>query len=143
MATAWTGGGTEREVAEVLLVAAAAGLLLLRRREDLAPLLGPPVAVPVLAGVLAGESVAASLAELGTPGTTIAGYAGILTAAVVPEVLPARLRVPYAALARAAGGTAAVLALAQLGGWQHWTALCVLFLLTAAPTAVVALRQPD
>ena len=39
------------------MIAAAAGLLLARLRAPLEPLLGPPVLVPVVSGIVAGAAV--------------------------------------------------------------------------------------
>src|SRR3954447_2332655 len=86
-ATAWPGPGLTRQLSALLVVAAAAGLLPARLRADLDRLLGPPVAVPRVAGVVAGAGVSASLAALGSPGITAAGYAGVLLATTLPPYL--------------------------------------------------------
>ena len=141
-ATAWTATGAERELAALLMVGAAAGLLPARLRAELDPLLGPPVAVPLVSGVVAGVAVSGALAAFGTPGITAAGYAGVLIASTVPEFLTGWRRV-FRPVAVAGGSTMAGAALVQLSAGAHWAALSLLLLLTAAPTAVVAWFQPE
>jgi hypothetical protein len=136
--TAWTGDRSARQGAALLVVAAAAGLLAARLRHDLDVFLGPPLAVPVLAGVVAGTAVSGALATFGTPGITAGGYVGVLMAATLPERLHGMLR----PVAVAGGSALALAALAELSLRHGWGALVVLFLLTASPTLLVAWRRP-
>ncbi|WP_448628027.1 SCO7613 C-terminal domain-containing membrane protein [Geodermatophilus sp. URMC 64] len=140
--TAWTGPGLSRHLAALLLVAAAAGLLPARLRADLDALLGPPVAVPLLAGAVAGAGVAGSLAALGSPGITAAGYAGVLLATTVPHHLSGWRRGLLGPAATAAGSAMALAALIQLSTRADWAALSLLFLLTAVPSVFIAARRP-
>ncbi|MGY1603203.1 SCO7613 C-terminal domain-containing membrane protein [Geodermatophilus sp. SYSU D00815] len=138
LTTAWTGEGPARHLAAVLVVAAAAGLVPARLRADLDALLGPPAAVPLLAGAVAGAAVAGALAALGSPGITAAGYVGVLAAATLPEYLHGWRRGLFRPVAVAAGSTMALAALVQLSARGDWAALVVLFLLTALPAALVS-----
>src|SRR4051812_29553777 len=142
-AWAWTGSGAERQFSAVLVVAAAGGLLTTRLRPDLHRLLGPQLAVPVLAGAPAGLAVSGAAAVLGTPGITVAGYAGLLTATVLPENLRDRPRELFEPVAVTAGSVMALAAVVHLSAGMHWTALTVLLLLTAAPAAVIAWWRPE
>lgn len=125
-----------------LMLAAAAGLLALRRRRDLRPLLGPRAAVPVLAGCVAGAAVSGVLQAAGPVGVMASGYLGLVLAAVVGAVAsPA----PTALLRPAGLATSAVLtglAVVQLVGSGHWSALAALLAAAAVPAVVVAARQP-
>src|SRR3954453_17561247 len=141
-ATAWTGPGHARHLAALLVVVAAAGLLPARLRADLDRLLGPPVAGPLLAGVVAGIGISGSLAALGAPGITAAGYAGVLVATTRPQQLSGWQRGLFGPIAVAAGSTMALAALVELSARRGWAALSLLFLLTAVPAVLIAWRQP-
>ncbi|MBM7808604.1 hypothetical protein JOD57_004441 [Geodermatophilus bullaregiensis] len=141
LTTAWSGAGAARHLAALLVVAAAAGLLAARLRTDLDALLGPPVAVPVLAGAVAGAAVSGSLATLGTPGTTAVGSAGVLLASTLPEYLHGWRRGLFRPVAVAAGSVMALAAVAPSSARGEWGALVALFLLTAVPTLLVAGRR--
>ncbi|HEY4627283.1 MAG TPA: hypothetical protein VIH01_14790, partial [Blastococcus sp.] len=78
-----------------------------------------------------------------TPGITVAGYAGLLTATVLPENLRDRPRELFEPVAVTAGSVMALAAVVHLSAGMHWTALTVLLLLTAAPAAVIAWRRPE
>jgi len=139
---AWTGTAPARWVAAALVAAATGGLLVARLRPALDPLLGPPRAVPVVAGLLTGGALAGALAGAGTGGVVAAGYAGVLLATTVRELLTGWPRRFLGPLAVAGGAVMAALSLAVLGAGGHWAALALLFLLTALPAAVVAALRP-
>ncbi|WP_222196068.1 SCO7613 C-terminal domain-containing membrane protein [Modestobacter italicus] len=125
-----------------LMLAAAGGLLALRRRRDLRPLLGPRAAVPVLAGSVAGAAVSGVLQAAGPGGVMASGYLGLVLAAVVGTVASPR---PTALLRPAGLATSAVLtglAVVQLFGSGHWSALAALLAAAAVPAVIVAARQP-
>jgi hypothetical protein len=128
--------------AAALVVVAAAGLLALRRRGALRDLLGPRPAVPVLAGLAAGEAVAGALQTAGPDGVPAAGYLGLSIATLV--ALSASPR-PNSVL-RPAGLTTATtltaLAVVRLLAEGRWSALAVLLAVAAAPAFLVAARQP-
>lgn len=138
---AWTAAGGERALSALLVVAAAAGLLPARLRRELDPLLGPPVGIPLIAGVVAGIGASGALAALGTAGVTAAGYAGVLLATTVPELLSGGWRM-LRATAVATGSVMAIATLVHLAAGAHAGALALLLLLTAAPTLLVAWRRP-
>jgi hypothetical protein len=137
-----TASGSAAVLAGVLLVAAAGALLAVRRRPSLRPLLGPHPAVPVLAGGVTGAAVAGVLQALGPAGDPAAGYVGLVTAALVGQFASPRpqslLRPSGLALAATATGASVVRLL--LDG--HLTALALLLLTAAAPSVLVAARQP-
>jgi hypothetical protein len=87
--------------------------------------------------------VSGAAAVLGTPGITVAGYAGLLTATVLPENLRDRPRELFEPVAVTAGSVMALAAVVHLSAGMHWTALTVLLLLTAAPAAVIAWWRPE
>ena len=124
--SAWTGAGAGRWVSAALVVAAAVGLLLVRLRAELEPLTGPPVAIPVVAGVVAGAAVTGAFSSLGTFAMTLTGWRRGL-------FLPAAL---------SAGVVMAVLSIVQLVARERWSELALLLLLTALPTVLVAARRP-
>ena len=64
----------------LLVIAAAAGLLPARLREPLDPLLGPPRAVPVLAGVVAGVAAVGPFSSLDPVVLAVTGFVGVLLA---------------------------------------------------------------
>jgi hypothetical protein len=139
---AWTGSGPARWLAAGLVAAAAGGLVVARLRPALDPLLGPPRLVPVLAGLLIGSALAGALAGAGTPGVVAAGYAGVLLATTVRELLTGWPRGLFGPLAVAGGAVMALLSLAELGTGGRWGALALLFLLTALPAGLVAVLRP-
>ncbi len=137
MATAWAGGGAAAAASAVLTGAAAAGLLVVRLEAAVSPLLGPPRAVPVLAGLVSGIAVAGALS--GGPGSeVVAGYAGVLLAAVAAAVLDGWRRGLLLPVALVAGTTLLVGAVAQLAAAAAWRELAVLLVLTAVPAVAVA-----
>ncbi|WP_299951968.1 SCO7613 C-terminal domain-containing membrane protein [uncultured Modestobacter sp.] len=125
-----------------LMLLAAGGLLALRLRRQLRPLLGHRAVVPVLAGAVAGAAVSGVLQTAGPVGVMTSGYLGLALATVVGTVAsPA----PTALLRPAGLTTAAVLtglAVVQLFGTGHWSALAALLAAAAVPAVVVAARQP-
>jgi hypothetical protein len=140
----WNDTGSEQWLSAALMVAAAAGLLLVRLREPLEPLLGPPVAVPVLAGLVAGAAVTGAFSSLGTFAVTLTGYAGVLLANTAAAVLTGWRRGLFLPVALAAGTTMAVLCIGELVAGEEWSSLALLLLLTALPTvSVAALRRDD
>jgi len=140
LTTAWTGSGAARPIAALLVVAAAAGLLPARLRIELDVLLGPRIAVPALAGGVAGAAVAGALAAGGTVGITAAGYAGVLLASVLPGYLTGWRRGLFGPVAVTTGSVMALSALGELALRADWDALVVLFLLTALPSALFSWR---
>ncbi|MGY1744837.1 SCO7613 C-terminal domain-containing membrane protein [Blastococcus sp. SYSU D00695] len=135
--TAWSAPAPAAAASVALTVAAAAGLLVVRLVRAVTPLLGPPRAVPVVAGVVAGAAVAGPLSG-GPAGEVVAGYAGVLLAAVSAAVLDGRWRGLLLPCALAAGAVLLACALAQLVGAAAWGPLALLLLLTAVPAAAVA-----
>lgn len=141
--SAWADDGGRQWLAAILMVAAGAGLLLARLREPLEPLLGPPVLVPVVSGVVAGVAVTGAFSSLGAVSMTLTGYAGVLLATLAASYLTGWRRGLFQPVALAAGIAMTGLALLQLLAAQRWGELSLLLLLTALPTALVAARRPD
>ncbi|TQN42457.1 hypothetical protein FHU33_1857 [Blastococcus colisei] len=141
--SAWGDAGAERWLSAAMMIAAAAGLLLARLRAELEPLMGPPVAVPVLAGIVAGAAVTGAFSSLGTLAMTLTGYAGVLTANTAAATLTGWRRGLFLPVALAAGIVMALLCIVQLLVRERWSELSLLLLLTALPTVVVAVRRPD
>ena len=142
LGTAWADEGPAAWSSAGLTVAAAAGLLVVRLERDVDPLLGPPRAVPVLAGLVAGAAVAGAL-PTGPAGEVAAGYAGVLLATTAAAVLrgwPRGLLLPPAT---AAGTTLVAYAVARLAASGSWSALVLLLLLTAVPAALVGWARRD
>ncbi len=134
---AWTGDGSASGASAALTVAAAAGLLVVRLEPAVSTLLGPPRAVPVLAGLVSGAAVAGVLS--GGPGSEVAaGYAGVLLAAAAAAVLDGWRRGLLLPVALVAGTTLLVCALVQLTAAAAWRELALLLLLTAVPAVAVA-----
>ncbi|MCZ2814407.1 hypothetical protein O2W15_23495 [Modestobacter sp. VKM Ac-2979] len=130
-------------VPSALMLLAAGALLALPRRADLRPVLGPPAAVPVSAGLVTGAAVAGLLQAAGPVGVMTSGYLGLALATVVGAVAspgPSRLLRP-SGLAAAAVLTG--LAVVQLLGSGRWTALAALVAVAAVPALVVAARRPS
>ncbi|MGY1591390.1 SCO7613 C-terminal domain-containing membrane protein [Geodermatophilus sp. SYSU D00708] len=141
--TAWSGSAGERWGAAGLTAAAAAALLVARLERDLDPLLGRPVTVPVLSGVVVGAAVGGPLAFPGPAGVMLAGYTGVLVASVAAALLTGWPRGVLLPLAVAIGGTLVLFSVVQLIAGARWTELSLLLLLTAVPSALVAVRRRD
>lgn len=141
--TAWTGIGAERWVAAALIVAAAGAPLVARLGPVLEPLTGPPVAAPILSGVVAGAAVTGALSSLGTLAMTLTGYAGVLLANSAAATLTGWRRGLFLPAALSAGIVMALLSIGQLVALERWSELSLLLLLTAGPTVLVAARRPD
>jgi hypothetical protein len=142
-ASAWSDSAAERWLSAGLMVAASAGLVLARLRQELEPLTGPPVAIPVVAGVVAGAAVTGALSSLGTLAMTLTGYVGVLIANAAAGVLTGWRRGLLLPVALAGGITAVLLCIVQLIALEGWWELSLLLLLTAVPTVLVAVRRPD
>jgi hypothetical protein len=141
--SAWADDGGRQWLSAVLMIAAAFGLLLARLRRPLDPLLGPPARVPVVAGVVAGAAVTGAFSSVGALSMTLTGYAGVLLASFAAAYLTGWRRGLFLPVARAAGIVMAGLCLVQLVAGQRWAQLSLLLLLTAIPTALVAVRRPE
>jgi hypothetical protein len=142
-AGAWTDDGAEQWLSATLMVGAAAGLLLARLREELEPLLGPPRAVPVVAGIVAGAAITGAFSSLGTEAMTLTGYAGVLLTNTAAATLTGWRRGLFLPVALAVGTVMTLLCVGQLVADERWAALCLLLVLTAVPTVVVAARRPE
>ncbi|CAA9224701.1 MAG: hypothetical protein AVDCRST_MAG52-698 [uncultured Blastococcus sp.] len=142
-ASAWTDAGAERWLSAGLMVAASAGLLLTRRRRELDPLMGPPVAVPVLAGLVTGAAVTGAFSSLGPLSMTLTGYAGVLLATTAAATLTGWWRSLLLPVGLSAGVVMALLCIGQLVARERWSELSLLLVLTALPTVLVAARRPD
>jgi len=142
-ASAWADDGTARWVSAGLMVAASAGLLLARLRREMEPLTGPPVVIPVLAGVVTGAAITGALSSLGTFAMTLTGYAGVLLANTAAATLTGWRRGLFLPVALSAGIVMALLSIGQLVARERWSELSLLLLLTALPTVLVAARRPD
>ena len=141
--SAWTETGAEQWLAAGLMIAAAFGLLVARLREVLEPLLGPPRAVPVVAGLVAGAATTGAISSLGALATTLTGYAGVLLATLSAAYLTGWRRGLLLPVALTAGIVMTVLCVAQLVAAEGWSQLCLLLVLTAAPTVLVAVHRPE
>jgi hypothetical protein len=141
--SAWADDHGRQWFSAALMIAAGFGLLLARLREPLEPLLGKPVFVPVVSGVVAGAAVTGAFSSLGPLSMTFTGYAGVLIANLAAAYLEGWRRGLFLPVARAAGIMMAGLCLVQLVAGQRWAQLSLLLLLTAIPTALVAARRPD
>jgi hypothetical protein len=140
--SAWADNGGGQWLSAALMIAAGFGLLLARLRKPLEPMLGPPVLVPVVAGVVAGAAVTGAFSSLGPLSITFTGYAGVLLANLAAGYLEGWRRGLFLPVARAAGIVMGGLCLVQLVAGQRWGELSLLLLLTAIPTALVAVRRP-
>ena len=140
---AWMAGGAEQWVEAALMIAAAAGLLVARLREPLDPFLGPPRAVPVVAGLVAGAATTGALSSLGTLAMALTGYVGVLVATVAAAYLSGWHRGLFLPVALAGGGTMTVLSVGQLVAASRWSALSLLLVLTAIPTVLVAVHRRE
>lgn len=141
--SAWTGPVESRWLAAVLMVAAGLALVPARLRRELEPLLGPKEVAPVVAGVVSGAAVTGALSPLGLPVLVTAAYAGVLLATGTASLLTGWRRGLFVPMALAAGTTMTILCSGQLAAAREWGGLSLLLLLTAAPTALVAVRRRD
>jgi hypothetical protein len=141
--SAWADDGGRQWLSAALMIAAAFGLLLARLRRPLDPLLGPPAVVPVVAGVISGAAVTGAFSSLGPLSMTFTGYAGVLLANLAAAYLTGWRRGLFLPVARAAGIVMAALCLVQLLAGERWAQLSLLLLLTAIPTALVAVRRAE
>ncbi|HEY0509354.1 MAG TPA: hypothetical protein VGD12_14960 [Blastococcus sp.] len=141
--SAWVDTGGRQWLSAALMVAAAMGLLLARLREVVDPLLGPPGAVPVVSGLVAGAAAAGVLSSQGVVPTTLTGYLGVLLATAAAAFLPGWRRGMLLPTALAGGGLMALLCVGRLVAGERWAALCLLLVLTALPTVLVAVRRPE
>lgn len=143
LSSAWVDDGVRPWVSAALMIGAGAGLVLARLRAALEPLLGPPRAVPVAAGALAGAAVTGACSSLGPLALTLAGFAGVLIATLPANYLDDWRRGLFLPIALTGGVLTAALCVLQLVGGNRWGQLSLLLLLTAAPTVLVAVRRPD
>ena len=141
--TAWVDDGGRQWFSAALMVAAGFGLLLARLREPLEPLLGPPRFVPVVAGVVGGAAVTGAFSSLGPLSMTLTAYVGVLVATLSAAYLEGWHRGLILPVALAAGIVTTSLCLVQLLAGQRWWELSLLLLLTAIPTALVAVHRPE
>ncbi|MCW2702848.1 MAG: hypothetical protein JWQ37_843 [Blastococcus sp.] len=141
--SAWADDGGRQWFSAALMIAAGLGLLLARLRESLDPLLGPPTLVPVVAGVVAGAAVTGAFSSLGPLSMTLTGYAGVLIANLGAAYLEGWRRGLFLPVALAAGIVMTSLCLVQLLAGQRWAQLSLLLLLTAIPTALVAVHRSE
>ncbi|TFV85667.1 hypothetical protein, partial [Blastococcus sp. CT_GayMR16] len=141
--SAWADDGGRQWFSAALMIAAAVGLLLARLRKPLEPLLGPPRVMPVVAGVVAGAAITGAFSSLGPLSVTLTGYAGVLIANLAAAYLGGWRRGLFLPVALAAGIVMTSLSLAQLLAGQQWWELSLLLLLTAIPTALVAVRRVE
>ncbi|WP_448618627.1 SCO7613 C-terminal domain-containing membrane protein [Geodermatophilus sp. URMC 65] len=144
LGTAWSGDAAARWTSAALTVAAALELVAARLVRTLEPLLGPPVAVPVLAGTVSGAALCGALGAPGPGAVLLAGYTGVLIAAAAAALLTGWVRGLFLPAALAAGGTLVVLSVGQLVAGSRWLELVLLLVLTALPCVLVAaLRGED
>jgi hypothetical protein len=141
--SAWTDTGILPWLSALFVVGAAAGLLPARLRRPLDPLLGPPRAIPVVAGVVAGAAVTGPFSMLDPVVVAVVGFGGVLLATLPPAVLTGWPRGMFVPMALAAGVVVSGLSLVQLAAAGRWAALSLLLLLTALPTVLVAARRPE
>jgi hypothetical protein len=141
--SAWVDDGALPWVSAALMIGAGLGLVLARLRAALDPLLGPPPAVPVVAGLVAGAAVTGACSTLGPLALTFTGFAGVLIATLPANYLDGWHRGLFLPIALAGGVLMAALCVLQLVGGDRWGQLSLLLLLTAAPTVLVAVRRPD
>ena len=141
--SSWAEAGAERWLSAALMIAAASGLLVARLRAVLDPLLGPPRAVPVVAGLVAGAAATGALSSLGVLATTLTGYAGVLLATLSAAYLTGWRRGLLLPVALTGGIVMTAMSVAQLLAAERWSQLCLLLVLTAAPTVFVAVHRPE
>ncbi|WP_158544618.1 SCO7613 C-terminal domain-containing membrane protein [Blastococcus sp. TBT05-19] len=140
---AWTAPGLERWLAAGLVTAAAAGLLVARLRRPLDVLLGPPRLVPVTAGAMTAVAATGAVSAGGPVAVAVAGFAGVLVAAVAAAELSGWRRGLLLPVALTGGVLLAVLSIARLVDGRHWSEIALLLLLTAVPTVWVAVLRRD
>jgi hypothetical protein len=97
----------------------------------------------VVAGLVAGAAVTGAFSSLGPLATTLTGYAGVLIATLPAVWLEGWRRGLFLPLAVAAGVVMTSLCVLQLLADQRWAQLSLLLLLTAIPTALVAVWRPE
>jgi hypothetical protein len=142
--TAWTADAGARWTSAALTVAAALELVVARLNRVLEPLLGPPRAVPVLAGAVSGAALGGALGAPGPGAVLLAGYTGGLLASAAAALLTGWVRGLFLPAALAAGGTLVVLSVGRLVAGSRWLELVLLLVLTALPCVLVAaLRRDD
>jgi hypothetical protein len=141
--SAWADDSGRQWFSAALMIAAGAALLLARLREPLEPLLGPPVLVPVVSGIVAGAAVTGAFSSLGPLSMTFTGYAGVLVGNLAAAYLTGWRRGLFLPVALAAGIVMTALCVLELVAGQRWGELSLLLLLTAVPTALVAARRRD
>jgi hypothetical protein len=141
--SAWADDGGRQWFSAALMIAAGFGLLLARLREPLESLLGPPRLVPTVAGIVSGAAITGAFSSLGPLAMTLTGYAGVLIATLAAAYLDGWRRGLFLPVALAAGIVMTVLCLVQLLAGQRWAELSLLLLLTAVPTALVAVHRPE
>jgi hypothetical protein len=141
---AWAASPAQRWPAVALVAVAVACLLVARLRRPLDVLLGPPRLVPVVSGLLVGAAVAGASSAGGPVAVAVAGFAGVLAAAVAAGELSGWRRGMFLPLALSGGVLLAALSIGRLVAGGNWSELALLLLLTAAPTVwVAALRRDD
>ncbi len=143
VATAATADGLARWVPAGLTVAVAVALLVVRLDRRVDALLGPPRAVPVVSGLVAGSAVGAALSTDGPWTLPLAGWSGVLLMSIAAAVLEGWRRGLLLPAALAAGNVLLWLAVVQLTAAARWPALVGLLLLTALPAALVAVVRRD
>ena len=142
--TAWSADAAARWTSAVLTAAVALELVAARLVRALEPLLGPPRAVPLLAGAVSGAALGGALGAPGPGAVLLAGYTGVLIAAFAAALLTGWVRGLFLPIALAAGGTQVALSVGQLVAGRRWVELVLLLLLTALPCVLVAaLRRDD
>ena len=141
-ASAWSGGQGGRWIVAALMILAGAGLIPARLRRELEPLLGPRQLAPVVAGVVSGAAITGALSPNGVGALVVAGWIGVVVAAVADVVLTGWRRGMLLPAAVAGGITMAALSVGQLLQERAWGALSLLLLLTALPPAVVTVLRP-
>ena len=142
--TAWSADAAARWTSAVLTAVVALELVAARLVRALEPLLGPPRAVPLLAGAVSGAALGGALGAPGPGAVLLAGYTGVLIAAFAAALLTGWVRGLFLPIALAAGGTQVALSVGQLVAGRRWVELVLLLLLTALPCVLVAaLRRDD
>jgi hypothetical protein len=142
-ASAWSDTGVRPWLSAVLVVGAAAGPLAARLRRPIEPLLGPPRAVPVLAGVVSGIAFVGPVSALHPAVLAVTGFGGVLLATLPAAWLTGWRRGLFLPVTVAAGVVISGLCLVQLAAAGRWAALSLVLFLTALPTALVAVRRPE
>ena len=99
--------------------------------------------MPTITGVVAGAAITGAFSSLGPLSMTLTGYAGVLLANFSAAYLDGWRRGLFLPVALAAGVVMTALCLVQLVAGGRWWQLSLLLLLTAIPTALVAVRRPE